>query len=104
MMTRYEAVRVLSELADQCAEASNIFCTEDASKRCEAVDMAIEMLEARFVRCRDCVYLEIARNEKVITGDHGKQFDVSIPRCPRMGVDIIPNGGCSYGERRNDDD
>lgn len=43
-MTVEKARKILFEIADQCAETANILCTEDADERCEAIDMAIEVL------------------------------------------------------------
>ena len=40
-----EAIKILSELHDQCCQADSIFCTDTTGARCEAVDMAISALE-----------------------------------------------------------
>ena len=44
-MTLEEAIKILSELHDQCCQADSIFCTDTTGARCEAVDMAISALE-----------------------------------------------------------
>ena len=44
-MTIKEAIRILSELHDQCCQADSIFCTDVTGARCEAVDMAISALQ-----------------------------------------------------------
>ena len=44
-MTNQEAIKILSELHDQCCQADSIFCTDTTGARCDAVDMAISALE-----------------------------------------------------------
>lgn len=52
---REEAITLLHEISDQCCEIANILCTEDADKRCEAIDMAIEVLSKP--TCKKCTNL-----------------------------------------------
>jgi len=49
-MTNREAIKILSELHDQCCQADSIFCTDVTGARCEAVDMAISALAKQVPR------------------------------------------------------
>ena len=46
-MNNQEAIKILSELHDQCCQADSIFCTDVTGARCEAVDMAISALQEK---------------------------------------------------------
>ena len=75
-----EAIRILSELHDQCCQADNIFCTDVTGARCEAVDMAITALEKQIP-----TKIRIEREHPI----YG--YASFCPNCNRMDV-----GGWSY--------
>lgn len=80
-MTLEEAIKILSELHDQCCQADNIFCTDTTGARCEAVDMAISALEKQI--------------PKKPTGQHYAHM-----RCPSCNH-RIPSGAGSSSRRRD---
>ena len=51
-MTNQEAIRILSDLHDQCCQADSVFCTDVTGARCDAVDMAISALQAQDSKTR----------------------------------------------------
>lgn len=44
-MKREEAIKLLNDIHSQCCDTANIFCTLDADKRCDALQMAITALQ-----------------------------------------------------------
>lgn len=79
-----EAIKILSELHDQCCQIDNIFCTDTTGARCEAVDMAIKALEQPEL-CNDIeedveealrVLDAIRTSGRLNYGDYSNLFDV----------------------------
>lgn len=44
-MKREEAIKLLNDIHNQCCDTANILCTSDADKRCDALQLAITVLQ-----------------------------------------------------------
>ena len=110
-MTREEAIKLLHEISDQCCETANILCTEDADKRCDALDMAIEALSQPIVvKCyeidNDRVYCSPEMADKIYRALHedtnvqnmhrGEWIDKEIPCNPYPPVFCVECSECGY--------
>ena len=70
-----EAIKILSELHDQCCQADSIFCTDTTGARCEAVDMAISALEKQIPK----------KPEQSKTPRYGMGYEYYDWHCPTCG-------------------